>query len=107
MGKVGLLGNCNGIYSGQVEITPAAGFVGPVGAFVTCAIAGVLCFFAVTKVKAWLGYDDSLDTFGVHCIGGVIGSPWTGTVVEPKFCGPAAYDSRAHHVGDLFSLSQN
>jgi Amt family ammonium transporter len=69
-GKPSLLGICSGIVAGLVAITPAAGYVGPIGAFVTCAIAGVLCFFAVTKVKMWLGYDDALDTFGVHCIGG-------------------------------------
>src|SRR6202007_1659530 len=73
-GKPSLLGICSGIVAGLVAITPAAGYVGPIGAFVTCAIAGVLCFFAVTKVKSWLGYDDALDTFGVHCIGGAIGS---------------------------------
>src|SRR2546429_5198276 len=83
-GKPSLLGICSGIVAGLVAITPAAGYVGPVGAFVTCAIAGVVCFFAVTKVKAWLGYDDSLDTFGVHCIGGIIGSPGARPVVYPE-----------------------
>src|SRR2546422_8713287 len=91
-GKPSLLGICSGIVAGLVAITPAAGYVGPVGAFVTCAIAGVVCFFAVTKVKAWLGYDDSLDTFGVHCIGGVIGSLGTRPVVNPKFWRTGGYD---------------
>ena len=105
-GKPSLLGICSGIVAGLVAITPAAGYVGPVGAFVTCAIAGVLCFFAVTKVKAWLGYDDSLDTFGVHCIGGIIGSLGTGTFVNPKFGGTGVYDYVANKVGDFGTMAQ-
>src|SRR6266540_2791896 len=105
-GKPSLLGICSGIVAGLVAITPAAGYVGPVGAFVTCAIAGVLCFFAVTKVKAWLGYDDSLDTFGVNCIGGIIGSLGTGTFVNPKFGGTGVYDYVANKVGDFDAMAQ-
>jgi Amt family ammonium transporter len=105
-GKPSLLGVCSGIVAGLVAITPAAGFVGPVGAFVTCGIAGVVCFFAVTKVKAWLGYDDSLDTFGVHCIGGIIGSLGTGTFVNPKFGGTGVYDYVANKVGDFDAAAQ-
>jgi ammonium transporter, Amt family len=105
-GKPSLLGICSGIVAGLVAITPAAGFVGPVGAFVTCAIAGVVCFFAVTKVKAWLGYDDSLDTFGVHCIGGIIGSLGTGTFVNPMFGGTGVYDYVANKVGDFDAGAQ-
>src|SRR5437762_4719217 len=105
-GKPSLLGICSGIVAGLVAITPAAGYVGPVGAFVTCAIAGVVCFFAVTKVKAWLGYDDSLDTFGVHCIGGIIGSLGTGTFVNPKFGGTGVYDYVANKVGDFDAMAQ-
>ncbi len=105
-GKPSLLGICSGIVAGLVAITPAAGYVGPVGAFVTCAIAGVLCFFAVTKVKAWLGYDDSLDTFGVHCIGGIIGSLGTGMFVNPKFGGTGVYDYVANKVGDFDAMAQ-
>jgi Amt family ammonium transporter len=105
-GKPSLLGVCSGIVAGLVAITPAAGFVGPVGAFITCAIAGVLCFFAVTKVKAWFGYDDSLDTFGVHCIGGIIGSLGTGIFVNPKFGGTGVYDYVANKVGDFDAMAQ-
>ena len=105
-GKPSLLGICSGIVAGLVAITPAAGYVGPVGAFVTCAVAGVLCFFAVTKVKSWLGYDDSLDTFGVHCIGGMIGSLGTGTFVNPKFGGTGVYDYVANKVGDFDAMAQ-
>src|SRR5260221_7206160 len=105
-GKPSLLGICSGIVAGLVAITPAAGYVGPVGAFVTCAIAGVLCFFAVTKLKAWLGYDDSLDTFGVHCIGGVNRALGTRTFVNPKFGGTGVFDHVAHKMGDFYVLAQ-
>ncbi|HZW85891.1 MAG TPA: ammonium transporter, partial [Gallionella sp.] len=86
-GKPSLLGICSGIIAGLVAITPAAGFVGVGGAMAVCAAAGVICFFAVTKLKAWLGYDDSLDTFGVHCIGGIVGSLGTGIFVNPALGG--------------------
>ena len=105
-GKPSLLGICSGIVAGLVAITPAAGFVGPVGAFVTCAVAGVVCFFAVTKVKAWLGYDDSLDTFGVHCVGGILGSLGTGIFVNPVLGGTGVYDYVANKVGDFDAGAQ-
>jgi Amt family ammonium transporter len=105
-GKPSLLGICSGIVAGLVAITPAAGFVGPLGAFVTCAVAGVVCFFAVTKVKAWLGYDDSLDTFGVHCVGGIIGSLGTGTFVNPALGGTGVWDYVANKVGDFDAGAQ-
>ena len=105
-GRPSLLGICSGIVAGLVAITPAAGFVGPVGAFVTCAVAGVVCFFAVTKVKAWLGYDDSLDTFGVHCVGGILGSLGTGIFVNPVLGGTGVYDYVANKVGDFDAGAQ-
>jgi ammonium transporter, Amt family len=105
-GKPSLLGICSGIVAGLVAITPAAGFVGPVGAFITCAVAGVVCFFAVTKLKAWLGYDDALDTFGVHCIGGILGSLGTGIFVNPAFGGTGVYDYVANKVGDFDAMGQ-
>jgi Amt family ammonium transporter len=105
-GKPSLLGVCSGIVAGLVAITPAAGFVGPVGAFFTCAIAGVVCFFAVSTVKRMLGYDDALDTFGVHCIGGIIGSLGTGIFVNPKLGGTGVYDYVANKVGDFDAWAQ-
>jgi Amt family ammonium transporter len=105
-GKPSLLGICSGIVAGLVAITPAAGYVGPIGAFITCAVAGVICFFAVTKVKAWLGYDDALDTFGVHCVGGILGSLGTGIFVNPKFGGTGVYDYVANKVGDFDATAQ-
>jgi len=73
-GKPSLLGICSGIVAGLVAITPAAGYVGVGGAMIICAVAAVICFFAVTKIKVWLKYDDALDAFGVHCVGGIIGA---------------------------------
>jgi Amt family ammonium transporter len=105
-GKPSLLGICSGIIAGLVAITPAAGFVSPLGAFVTCAVAGVVCFFAVTKLKAMLGYDDALDTFGVHCIGGILGSLGTGIFVNPAFGGTGVYDYVANKVGDFDAMAQ-
>jgi len=98
-GKPSLLGVCSGIVAGLVAITPAAGFVGPLGALVICALAGVLCFLASTKVKHMLGYDDALDAFGVHCVGGIIGALGTGIFVNPALGGTGVYDYVANAVG--------
>jgi len=76
--KPSVLGIISGAVAGLVAITPASGFVGPMGALWIGAAAGVGCFFASTVVKRALGYDDSLDVFGVHCIGGIIGAMLTG-----------------------------
>jgi len=77
-GKPSVLGIASGAVAGLVAITPASGFVGVTGAFVIGIAAGVLCFFAATTVKRAFGYDDSLDAFGVHCVGGIVGAILTG-----------------------------
>ena len=77
-GKPSVLGIASGAVAGLVAITPASGFVGAFGALVIGIAAGVGCFFAATTVKHWFRYDDSLDAFGVHCIGGIIGAVLTG-----------------------------
>ena len=77
-GKPSVLGIASGAVAGLVAITPASGFVGITGAFIIGIAAGVLCFFAATSVKKAFGYDDSLDAFGVHCIGGIVGALLTG-----------------------------
>jgi len=77
-GKPSVLGIASGAVAGLVAITPASGFVGVTGAFVIGIAAGVACFFAATTVKKAFGYDDSLDAFGVHCIGGIVGAILTG-----------------------------
>jgi Amt family ammonium transporter len=77
-GKPSVLGIASGAVAGLVAITPASGFVGVTGAFAIGIAAGVICYFASTTVKRMLGYDDSLDAFGVHCIGGIVGALLTG-----------------------------
>ncbi len=77
-GKPSVLGIASGAVAGLVAITPASGFVGALGALVIGIAAGVGCFFAATALKGRFGYDDSLDAFGVHCIGGIIGAILTG-----------------------------
>lgn len=105
-GKPSLLGICSGIVAGLVAITPAAGYVGAAGAFAICGFAGIICFFAVTKLKSWLGYDDALDAFGVHCIGGIIGSIGTGIFVNPALGGTGVYDYVANKVADFDASAQ-
>jgi Amt family ammonium transporter len=77
-GKPSVLGFCSGAVGGLVVITPAAGFVTPTGAVIMGVFAGAATFFACTHLKAWLGYDDALDTFGVHAVGGTLGALLTG-----------------------------
>ncbi|MEO6388281.1 MAG: ammonium transporter [Croceibacterium sp.] len=86
--KGSALGLCSGIVAGLVAVTPAAGNSGPFGAIVLGAVASIACYFAVSKLKPALGYDDALDTFGVHGIGGMIGAIGTGIVYQPIFGGP-------------------
>ena len=91
-GKVSLLGAASGMISGLVAITPAAGLVGPVGAIVLGATTSIVCFFFVTTVKNKLGYDDSLDVFGIHGIGGIIGALGTGVFFAPSLGGMGGDD---------------
>ena len=91
-GKASMLGAASGAVAGLVAVTPAAGFAGPMGAIVLGAVAAGGCFFAVTVLKNALGYDDSLDVFGVHCIGGIIGALGTGILVNPALGGAGIVD---------------
>ncbi len=77
-GKASGLGAASGMVAGLVAITPAAGSVGPVGAIVLGAASSTVCYFFVTTVKNRFGYDDSLDVFGIHGVGGIIGAVGTG-----------------------------
>ncbi|MBP9154138.1 MAG: ammonium transporter [Xanthomonadales bacterium] len=85
--KPSVLGIASGAVAGLVAITPASGTAGPIGALVIGLIAGVLCFFTATTVKRKFGYDDSLDVFGVHAVGGIIGAILTGAFAAPAFGG--------------------
>jgi ammonium transporter, Amt family len=86
-GKPSVLGIASGAVAGLVAITPASGFVGPTPAVIIGVIAGVVCFIAATSLKHALGYDDSLDAFGVHGIGGIIGALLTGVFVSKEISG--------------------
>jgi Amt family ammonium transporter len=87
-GKPSMLGAASGVVAGLVAITPAAGNVGIGGAFVIGTAAGILCLWAVNQLKRWLGADDSLDVFGVHAIGGILGALLTGVFNSQSLGGP-------------------
>ncbi len=82
-GKPSILGFCSGAVAGLVVITPACGFVNSTGAVIIGVAAALVPFFFVVKVKGWLGYDDALDTFGVHAVGGTMGAILTGILADP------------------------
>jgi Amt family ammonium transporter len=91
-GKPSALGAASGAVAGLVAITPASGYVGPEGALVIGIACGLGCYFAVVKVKRMFGYDDSLDAFGVHAIGGIIGAILTGIFADASFGGVGLAD---------------
>ncbi len=88
-GKPSVLGIISGAVAGLVAITPAAGFVGPKGALVIGLASGVICFWGATSLKRALGYDDSLDAFGVHGVGGIVGAILTGVFAQEAIGGTA------------------
>jgi Amt family ammonium transporter len=87
--KPTILGICSGAIAGLVAITPACGFVDPIGAIFIGLAAGVICYIASTAVKRALGYDDSLDVFGVHGVGGIVGAVLTGVFAKEAIGGTA------------------
>jgi Amt family ammonium transporter len=91
-GKPSLLGLVSGVVAGLVAVTPAAGFAGPMGALVLGLVAGVVCYFFCTVVKNMFKYDDALDVFGIHAVGGIIGAIGTGIVAAPSLGGTGATD---------------
>ena len=97
-GHPSLLGAASGAVAGLVAVTPAAGFAGPMGAIAIGAIAGLVCLWAVVSLKAMLKYDDSLDVFGVHGVGGIVGALLTGVFVNPALGGSGVYDYAADAV---------
>ncbi len=100
-GKPSALGIATGAVAGLVAITPASGFVGPMGAIAIGAAAGVGCYYAAVNLKRMMGYDDSLDAFGVHAIGGIIGAVLTGVFVDTALGGAGLAEdvSMASQVG--------
>lgn len=94
-GSPTMLGGASGAIAGLVAITPACGAVGPMGAIILGIIAAIICFWAVTRLKRLFGYDDSLDVFGVHCVGGIVGAILTGVFVSESLGGVGLADGRS------------
>jgi len=105
-GKPSMLGGASGAVAGLVAITPACGWAGPMGAIMLGLVAGAVCFWAVTMLKSALGYDDSLDAFGVHGIGGIIGALGTGVVASPALGGTGVWDYVANGVAEYSMIGQ-
>ncbi len=105
-GKPSLLGALSGCISGLVAVTPAAGFAGPMGALVLGLIAGVVCLLFCSAIKNALGYDDSLDVFGIHCIGGIVGALGTGILVSPALGGTGIFDYVTGEVAPYDMIAQ-
>ncbi len=103
--KPSLLGAVSGAVSGLVAITPAAGFVGPMGALVIGLLAGVVCLWGVTGLKRLLGADDSLDVFGVHGVGGILGALLTGVFASPQLGGQGIWDYIANKGSPDYSIA--
>ena len=104
-GKASMLGAASGAVAGLVAITPACGFVGPMGAIVIGLLAGFICLWGVNGLKRMLGADDSLDVFGVHGVGGILGALLTGVFAAPSLGGTGIYDYVANAVNPEYSIS--
>jgi len=105
-GKPSMLGAASGAVAGLVAITPAAGFVGVMGAIIIGLLAGVVCLWGVNGLKKLLGADDSLDVFGVHGVGGILGAMLTGVFADPALGGTGVYDYVANAVGPYDMTAQ-
>ncbi len=105
-GKPSMLGLVSGAVAGLVAVTPASGFAGPMGAIVLGLIVSPICFFFVSVIKNKFGYDDALDVFGVHCIGGITGALATGILVNPVLGGVGItdYTNFAHGNAGTYDL---
>src|SRR5581483_6342820 len=97
-----VLGIISGAVAGLVAITPASGFVNPTGALIIGIAAGVMCFFTATAMKHAFGYDDSLDAFGVHCMGGILGAILTGVFADKAIGGDAATGLLQGNAGQVW-----
>ncbi len=104
-GKPSLLGAVSGAVSGLVVITPGAGFVGPMGGLLMGLLGGVVCLWGVTGLKRLLGADDSLDVFGVHGVGGILGAMLTGVFASPQLGGQGVWDYVANKASPDYSIA--
>ena len=105
-GKPSMLGGASGAVAGLVAITPACGYVGPMGALVIGLLAGVVCLWGVNGLKRLIGADDSLDVFGVHGVGGILGALLTGVFAAPQLGGQGIFDYVTNKMStDAYSIS--
>jgi Amt family ammonium transporter len=104
-GKPSMLGGASGAVAGLVAITPAAGFVGPMGGLVIGLLAGIVCLWGVNGLKRLLGADDSLDVFGVHGVGGILGALLTGVFAAPSLGGQGIFDYVANKASSDYSIA--
>ena len=105
-GKPSMLGGASGSIAGLVAITPACGWAGPMGSIALGIVVGIVCFWAVTSLKGMIGYDDSLDAFGVHGIGGIIGALGTAVVASPALGGTGVWDYVTNSVAEYSMTTQ-
>jgi len=105
-GKPSVLGGASGAVAGLVAVTPASGFAGPMGAILLGIVAGFVCMIMCSAIKNALGYDDALDVFGVHCIGGIIGAIGTGILAAPSLGGTGVFDYATGKVADYDMAAQ-
>ena len=103
-GKASMLGAASGAVAGLVAITPACGFVGPMGAIIIGLVSGFACLWGVNGLKRMLGADDSLDVFGVHGVGGIVGALLTGVFAAPSLGGTGVFDYVTNKVGEGYSI---
>ena len=103
-GKASMLGAASGAVAGLVAITPACGFVGPMGAIVIGLVAGLMCLWGVNGLKRMLGADDTLDVFGVHGVGGIVGALLTGVFAAPSLGGTGIFDYVANAASPEYSI---
>jgi ammonium transporter, Amt family len=104
-GKPSLLGLISGAVAGLVAVTPASGYAGPMGSLVLGLVAGLVCFVFCSSVKNKFGYDDALDVFGVHCIGGIIGAIATGILAAPVLGGTGIFDYEAGKIAEAYDMA--
>jgi Amt family ammonium transporter len=105
-GKPSMLGLVTGAVAGLVAVTPASGYAGPMGAIVLGVIAGVVCFIFCSAVKNAFGYDDALDVFGVHCVGGILGAILTGVLVNPALGGTGIMNYETGKIAEYVFSTQ-
>jgi Amt family ammonium transporter len=101
-----MLGAASGAVAGLVVITPACGWSGPMGSIFLGLLSGMVCFWGVTSLKSQFGYDDSLDAFGVHCIGGILGALGTAIVANPMLGGTGVWDYVTNAVAEYSFTTQ-